>query len=131
MLQPTYYFIDVIRQGVARVSPHRIVVRLAGRVIADTRAAYAIEQRSDSGYLIPSEDVDMHFLRPSDGIDMPAQISSKRWFDFECGSTKILRVAWQDSFATDAMGVGRYLAFGARRVDTIERQPLTTLLQLR
>ncbi|WP_408441601.1 DUF427 domain-containing protein [Paraburkholderia caffeinilytica] len=132
MLEQTSHIIDALERGAARASPYRIIVRLAGRVIADTRAAHAVGKGPASAYLIPFEDVDMHFLRLSDGIDVSRQIRARRWFDFECGSTKMVCVAWQDSSATPAMGAaGRYVVFETSRVDTIECQPLTTLLQMR
>ena len=48
-------------------NPARIVVTLAGRVIADTRAALTLREASSPAvHYVPRKDVDMTLLEPTD-----------------------------------------------------------------
>src|ERR1700733_15092521 len=124
MLSQTSGLTDTIVQGAAHASRHRIVVRLASRVVADTRAALVVRYRGSTAYLIPLQDVDMRFLKPSSAVGKILLAGSKDWFDFEFGSTRIACVSWSTSLRGKEIEVAnRYVAFDASRVDTIERQP--------
>jgi uncharacterized protein (DUF427 family) len=50
-------------------NPARVVVGVAGRVVADTRRAITLRERGhEPVQYVPAQDVDMSLLRPSDHV---------------------------------------------------------------
>ncbi|KJK23217.1 hypothetical protein UB46_17450 [Burkholderiaceae bacterium 16] len=100
----------------------RVVVTLAGQVIADTRDALTLREGGYPAVLyIPRKDVDMTLLERSDHITYCPYKGDCAYFSIPIGGERSVNAVWtyEDPFA--AVGPIRdHLAFYTDRIDAIE-----------
>jgi len=107
-------------------NPKRIVISLAGRVIADTQDALTL---TEAGYApvqyIPRKDVDMTLLERTDHATYCPYKGDCSYFNIPQGGERAIDAVWtyEDPYAAVA-SIRGYLAFYRDRVDKIEEQPL-------
>ena len=105
-------------------NPARVVVSVAGRVVADTRNALTLH---DAAYLpvqyIPSEDVDFSQLERTDHVSYCPYKGDCNYYNVPAGGKKSVNAVWsyEDPFAAVAQIKG-HVAFYPGRVDEIAEQ---------
>lgn len=103
-------------------NPHRVVVRLAGRVVADTRAALTLREAAYAPVIyIPRADVDMaQFERSAHATYCPYK-GDCAYYSLPAGGERSADAAWTYEAPYDAVAAIRgHLAFYPDRVDAIE-----------
>ena len=105
-------------------NPARVVVCVAGRVIADTRNALTLREASyPPVQYIPGEDVDFSKLERSDHVTYCPYKGNCIYYSIPAGGEKSVNAAWsyEDPFpAVDQ--IKRHVAFYPERVDEIAEQ---------
>jgi uncharacterized protein (DUF427 family) len=105
-------------------NPARVVVSVAGRVVADTRNALTLRE---AAYLpvqyIPSEDVDFYQLERTDHVSYCPYKGDCNYYNVPAGGKKSVNAVWsyEDPFAAVAQIKG-HVAFYPGRVDEIAEQ---------
>jgi uncharacterized protein (DUF427 family) len=102
----------------------RAVVSVAGRVIADTRAALTLsEAHYPAVHYIPRKDVDMTLLVRSDRTTYCPYKGDAAYFSMPAGGERSIDAVWtyETPYAAVA-GIKDHLAFYPDRVDTIQIQ---------
>jgi uncharacterized protein (DUF427 family) len=102
----------------------RVVVSVAGRVIADTRDALTLsEAHYPAIHYIPRKDVDMTLLARSGRITYCPYKGDAAYFSIPVGGERSIDAVWtyETPYAAVA-GIKDHLAFYPDRVDTIEIQ---------
>lgn len=102
----------------------RIVVTVAGRTVADTRAALMLREASYPPVLyIPRQDVDMAMLQPTDHETYCPYKGDCSYFSIRMGGERSVNAVWTyaDPFAA-VVAIKDHLAFYPDRVDTIEER---------
>jgi uncharacterized protein (DUF427 family) len=105
-------------------NPHRILVKVGGRVIADTRAALTLREASyPAVQYIPIEDVDMSLLKRSAHTTYCPYKGECTYYDIPSGGDRSTNVVWtyEAPYAAVAAITG-HLAFYPDRVDQIEER---------
>ena len=100
----------------------RVVVSVAGRVIADTRDALTLDEAHyPAVQYIPRKDVDMTLLSPTDHTTYCPYKGDATYFSIPLGGERSINAVWsyEAPFAAVA-GIRDHLAFYPDRVDTIE-----------
>jgi uncharacterized protein (DUF427 family) len=103
----------------------RVVVRVAGRVIADTREALTLREASYPGvHYIPRKDVDMALLERTDHSTYCPYKGECAYYSVPLGGTRSANAVWtyEDPFAAVAE-IKDHLAFYPDRVEAIEERP--------
>ncbi len=106
-------------------SSSRVIVSVAGRVIADTHEALTLRE---AGYpavqYIPRKDVDMTLLSPTDHATYCPYKGDATYFSIPLGGERSINAVWsyETPFAAVA-GIRDHLAFYPDRVDAIEERP--------
>src|ERR1700730_19174266 len=107
-------------------NPARVVVSVAGRVIADTRTALTLRE---AGYqpvqYIPLSDVEASLLEPTDALTYCPYKGDASYYSVPIGGMKAVNAVWtyEAPFAAVAEIKG-HVAFYPERVDAImERSP--------
>jgi len=103
----------------------RIVVSLAGRVIADTRAALTMREAAYPAVLyIPRRDVDMALLARTDHATYCPYKGDCTYYSIPVGGERSINAVWtyEAPFAAVA-AIKDHLAFYLDRVDAIEERP--------
>jgi uncharacterized protein (DUF427 family) len=101
---------------------HRVVVKVAGRVVADTRDALTLRE---AGYpavqYIPRKDVDMTLLERSNHITYCPYKGDCAYYNIPAGGDRSINAVWtyETPFAAVA-AIQDHLAFYPDRVDAIE-----------
>ena len=92
--------------------PHRVVVRLGGRTVAETtRALRVLETHHAPTYYLPPEDVQAR-LEPASGSSFCEWKGRARYFDVSVEGTMAGRAAWSyETPSTAFVDLGGYLAF--------------------
>jgi uncharacterized protein (DUF427 family) len=106
-------------------SPNRVIVRLDGRVIADTTRALVMRAPGtpDQPYL-PREDVDMTRLVRTDLVTHCPYKGDAFYWSIRSGARTVENAVWSYETPNDDMApIAGYLAFYADRVDAIEERP--------
>jgi uncharacterized protein (DUF427 family) len=106
-------------------SPNRVIVRLDGRVIADTTRALVMRAPGtpDQPYL-PREDVDMTRLVRTDLVTHCPYKGDASYWSIRSGARTVENAVWSYETPYDDMApIAGYLAFYADRVDAIEERP--------
>ena len=101
---------------------NRVVVSVAGRVIADTRGALTLsEAHYPAVEYIPRKDVDMTLLARSDRSTYCPYKGDASYFSIPLGGERSIDAVWtyETPYAAVA-GIKDHLAFYPDRVDTIE-----------
>jgi uncharacterized protein (DUF427 family) len=106
-------------------NPARIVVSVAGKVIADTRAALSLREAAYPAVLyIPRQDVDMAQLTRTDHATYCPYKGECAYYSIPAGGDRAANAVWsyEAPFAAVA-AIKDHLAFYPDRVDSIEERP--------
>lgn len=97
-------------------------VTVAGRVVADTRAALALHESDyPPVYYIPRNDVDMSLLERSDNESYCPYKGDASYFSIPIGGERSVNAIWTYEAPYDAVAqIKDYVAFYPDRVDAIE-----------
>ena len=103
----------------------RIVVKVAGRVVADTRDALTLREASyPPVQYIPRKDVDMTLLERTDHATYCPYKGDCAYYSVAAGKERSVNAVWTYEAPYAAVGAIRdYLAFYPDRVDAIEERP--------
>ena len=106
-------------------NPDRIVVKIAGRVIADTRKALTLRESSYPAVLyIPREDVDMTLLERTDHATYCPFKGDCAYYGIPLGGARSANAVWTYEAPYAAVAaIKDHLAFYPDRVDAIETHP--------
>jgi len=108
-------------------NPARVVVSVAGRVVADTRDALTLREADYSPVqYIPREDVDLSQLEPTDHATYCPYKGDSSYYSIPAGGKKSVNAVWsyEDPFPAVAQIKG-HIAFYPDRVDEIAEQLAT------
>ena len=108
-------------------SPVRVVVSVAGRVIADTRDALTLRESTyPPVQYIPLEDVDMSLLEPTDHSTYCPYKGDCTYYSIPIGVDKSVNAVWTYEVPFAAVAeIEDHFAFYPDRVDEIALQPLS------
>jgi uncharacterized protein (DUF427 family) len=103
-------------------APGRVIVRLGGKVIADTRRALSLSEASYPGVAyIPRADVDMSQLERTDHASYCPYKGDASYFSIPLGGEKSRNAIWSYEKPYEAvLEIKDHLAFYPDRVDAIE-----------
>ena len=106
-------------------NPVRIVVSVAGRVVADTREALTLREAAyPAVQYIPRQDVDMGLLDRNDRATYCPYKGDCSYFSIPLGGERSLNAVWSyEAPYAAVMLIKNYLAFYPERVDAIEERP--------
>ncbi len=104
--------------------PSRVVVTVAGQVVADTKRALSLKESSYPPVLyIPREDADMSRLEPSQHTTYCPYKGDCAYFSIPAGGERSRDAVWSYEHPYDSVAaIAGHLAFYPDRV-TIERSP--------
>jgi len=105
-------------------NPHRVVVSVAGRVIADTRDALTLREASYPPVLyIPRKDADMTLLERTGHATYCPYKGDCGYFSIPLGGERSANAVWTYENPYGAVAaIGGHLAFYPDRVDAIEER---------
>jgi uncharacterized protein (DUF427 family) len=106
-------------------NPARVVVSVAGRVVADTRNALTLREAAyPPVQYIPGEDVDFSQLERTDNSTYCPYKGDCNYYSVPAGGKKSVNAVWsyEDPFPSVAQIKG-HLAFYPERVDEIAEDP--------
>ena len=108
-------------------NPVRVVVSVAGRVIADTRDALTLRESTYSPVqYIPLKDVDMSLLEPTDHSTYCPYKGDCAYYSIPIGGDKSVNAVWTYEVPFAAVAeIKEHFAFYPDRVDEIALQPLS------
>jgi uncharacterized protein (DUF427 family) len=110
------------------VTPSRshVVVKIAGRTLADTKDALSLKEASYPAVLyIPRKDVDMSMLERTDHETYCPFKGDCSYYSITAGGDRSKNAVWTYETPYDAVSEIRdHLAFYPDRVDAIEETPL-------
>ncbi len=108
-------------------NPVRVVVSVAGRVIADTRDALTLRESTYSPVqYIPLKDVDMSLLEPTDHSTYCPYKGDCAYYSIPMGGDKSVNAVWTYEVPFAAVAeIKDHFAFYPDRVDEIALQPLS------
>ena len=103
-------------------NPKRIVVKVAGRVIADTKGALALREASyPIVQYIPRKDVDMSLLARTDHMTYCPYKGDCSYFSITAGGPRAVNAVWTYEAPYAAVAeIKDYVAFYLDRVDSID-----------
>jgi uncharacterized protein (DUF427 family) len=103
-------------------NPARVVVKVAGRVVADTRAALELREASyPLVQYIPRKDVDMTLLQRTDHATYCPYKGECAYYSIPAGGAKSVNAVWTYEAPYPAVAAIRdHVAFYPHRVDAIE-----------
>ena len=106
-------------------NPARVIVSVAGRVVADTRAALTLREASYPGVqYIPRQDVDMTLLDRTAHTSYCPYKGDCSYFSIPSGGPRSANAVWSYEAPYPAvMAIKDHLAFYPSRVDAIEERP--------
>jgi uncharacterized protein (DUF427 family) len=106
-------------------NPARIVVSLAGRIVADTREALTLREANYRAVqYIPHKDVDMTLLDRTDHTTYCPYKGDCSYFSIPLGGERSVNTVWSYEAPYAAVTpIKDYLAFYPNRVDAIEERP--------
>jgi len=106
-------------------SPARVVISVAGRIIADTRAALSMREAAYPAVLyIPRRDVDMAQLQRTDHATYCPYKGDCAYYSIAAGGARSANAVWTYEAPYDAVAaIKDHLAFYPDRVDAIEATP--------
>jgi uncharacterized protein (DUF427 family) len=104
----------------------RVVVRVAGQVIADSAAALTLREADyPAVHYLPREDVDMTALERVDHESYCPFKGDASYYSIPAAGERGLNAVWTYEAPYDAVsGIKDYLAFYPNRVDSMEELPL-------
>ncbi len=106
-------------------NPDRVVVTLAGQVIADTRSALTLREAAyPPVHYIPRVDVDMTLLARTDHATYCPYKGACSYFSIPSGGARSVNAVWSYEAPYEAVAaIKDYLAFYPDGVDSIDIQP--------
>jgi uncharacterized protein (DUF427 family) len=106
-------------------NPARVVVSVAGRVVADTRNAMTLREAAyPPVQYIPAEDVDFSQLERTDRVTWCPYKGDCNYYSVPTGGSKSVNAVWSYEDPFPAVGQIRgHVAFYPERVDAIEVLP--------
>ncbi|RAI43991.1 DUF427 domain-containing protein [Rhodoplanes roseus] len=108
------------------ITPHpgRIVVTVAGRVIADTRAALTLREAAyPPVHYVPRQDVDMTLLTRTDHATYCPYKGDCSYFSIPAGGPRSTNAVWSYESPYEAVApIQNHLAFYPDRVDAITEE---------
>jgi uncharacterized protein (DUF427 family) len=104
----------------------RVVVRVAGRVIADSSSALTVREADyPAVHYFPREDVDLAALERTDHESYCPFKGDAAYFSIPAAGERGINTVWTYEAPYDAVGdIKDHLAFYANRVDAVEELPL-------
>jgi uncharacterized protein (DUF427 family) len=108
------------------LAPVRVVVRVAGRVIADTTSALTLREADyPAVHYIPREDVDLSALERSTQNSYCPFKGEAAYFSIPVAGERGIDAVWTYEEPYEAVaGIKDYLAFYSNRMDSVEELPL-------
>ena len=105
-------------------NPARVVVSVAGRVVADTRAALTLREAAYRPVLyIPRRDVDMSLLARTSHATFCPYKGDAAYYSIPLGGERAVNAVWSYEAPYPAMALIKdYVAFYPNRVDSIEER---------
>jgi len=106
-------------------NPARVVVSVAGRVVADTRSALTLREAAyPAVQYIPRKDVDMSLLQRTDRRTYCPYKGDCAYYGIPVGGERSANAVWtyEAPFAV-VVAIKDHLAFYPDRVDAIEERP--------
>ena len=104
---------------------HRVVVKVAGRVVADTREALTLREASyPAVQYVPRKDVDMTLFERSDHVTYCSYKGDCTYYSIPPGGERSINAVWtyEEPYAAVA-AIKDHVAFYPGRVDAIEERP--------
>lgn len=100
----------------------RVVVKIAGRVVADTRNALTLKEASyPAVQYIPRRDVDMTLLERTDHATYCPYKGECAYYSLPAGGEQAVNAVWTYEHPYDAVAaIKDHLAFYPDRVDAVE-----------
>ena len=110
-------------------NPNRIVVSVAGRVVADTRDALTLREAAyPAVQYIPRKDVDMALLQRTEHSTYCPYKGDCAYFSIPLGGERSTNAVWTyEAPYAAVVSIKDHLAFYPDRVDAIEERPETTM----
>ncbi|CAB3784131.1 DUF427 domain-containing protein [Pararobbsia alpina] len=107
-------------------NPARVVVSLAGRVIADTREALTLREAAyPAVQYIPRKDVEMSLLERTDHTTYCPFKGDCNYYSLPLGGGRSVNAVWTyEAPYTAVSAIKDYVAFYPDRVDSIEEAPV-------
>lgn len=104
-------------------APQRIVVKAAGRTVADTRHALVLQEANyPPVYYIPRADVDMSLLERTDHATYCPYKGECAYYSIPAAGERATNAVWTYEHPHAAVAaIKEHLAFYPDRVDTIEQ----------
>ncbi len=103
---------------------HRVVVKVAGRIVADTRQALTLRETSyPAVQYVPRKDVDMTLLERTDHVTYCPYKGDCAYYSIPLGGERSANAVWTYQSPFDAViGIKDHLAFYPDRVDAIDER---------
>ena len=104
---------------------HRVVVKVAGRVVADTRVALTLrEAKYPAVQYVPRKDVDMTLLERTDHLTYCPYKGDCAYYSVPAGGERSINAVWTYEEPHAAVSaIKDHVAFYPDRVDAIEERP--------
>ena len=104
---------------------HRVVVNVAGRVVADTREALTLREASyPAVQYVPRKDVDMTLLERTGHVTYCPYKGDCAYYSIPAGGERSVNAVWTYEAPYAAVtAINDHLAFYSDRVDMIEERP--------
>jgi uncharacterized protein (DUF427 family) len=109
---------------VIKPNPARIIVSVAGRIVASTREALTLEEAAyPAVHYIPRKDVDMSLLERTDHETYCPYKGDCAYYSIPLGGDRSVNAVWtyEEPFAVVA-SIKDYVAFYLDRVDSIKQE---------
>ena len=105
-------------------NPSRVVVSVAGRIVADTTEALTLREASyQPVQYIPRKDVDMSLLERTDHATYCPYKGDCAYYSIPLGGARSINAVWTYETPYPAVaGIEDHVAFYPDRVDAIEQQ---------
>lgn len=102
---------------------HRVIVKIAGHVVADTRHALTLKEASyPAVQYIPRNDVDMTLLKRTDHSTYCPYKGECSYFSIPAGGERATNAVWTYEHPYEAVALIKdHVAFYPDRVDAIEQ----------
>jgi uncharacterized protein (DUF427 family) len=106
-------------------NPNRVVVSVAGRVVADTQGALTLREATyPPVQYIPRKDVDMTLLEPTDHATYCPYKGDCSYYSIPAGGERSRNAVWTYEAPYAAVAaIKDHLAFYPDRIGAIEEQP--------
>lgn len=103
-------------------TPGRVVVTVAGKVVADTRAALTLQESTyPAVQYVPLADVDRSLLEPTETQSYCPYKGDASYYSIPAGGAKAVDAIWEYREPREAVAqIKDHVAFYPNRVDSIE-----------